>query len=182
MEARLTRILAADPLRMTALRAVRRLHLPDGWIAAGFVRDAVWDHLHGATPCPPLGDVDVVWFDPAQCMPAQDVGIERLLAQIMPDVSWSVKNQTRMHSRNGDAPYASVAEAMTFWPETATAVAVRLKDGDAIEVNAPLGLKDLFGLRLMPTHAFQTQKRSVFEERITSKRWLHRYPLLTLPV
>ena len=40
-------VLLNDPMRMNALYAVQALELNDGWIGAGFVRDAVWDHLHG---------------------------------------------------------------------------------------------------------------------------------------
>ena len=40
-------MLLNDPIRMNALYAVQALELNDGWIGAGFVRDAVWDHLHG---------------------------------------------------------------------------------------------------------------------------------------
>lgn len=43
----LQRLLFSDPLRMEALYAVQALELNDGWIGAGLVRDAVWDHLHG---------------------------------------------------------------------------------------------------------------------------------------
>ncbi len=57
-------LLLNDPLRMKALHAVQALGLNDGWIGAGFVRDAVWDHLHGYGPRPLSGDVDVVWFEP----------------------------------------------------------------------------------------------------------------------
>lgn len=31
-----------------------------------------------------------------------------------------VKNQARMHLRNGDRPYQSATDAMRYWPETAT--------------------------------------------------------------
>ncbi|VEC78655.1 Uncharacterized protein conserved in bacteria [Raoultella ornithinolytica] len=40
-------LLLNDPIRMKALYAVQALELSDGWIGAGLVRDAVWDHLHG---------------------------------------------------------------------------------------------------------------------------------------
>lgn len=165
---------------MRALRAVRSLALPDCWIAAGFVRDAVWDHLHGCEPAEPCGDVDVVWFDPESPAAAHDVALEERLTSECPGPTWSVKNQARMHQRNGDRPYATVAEAMTHWPETATAVAVRLIDSDDIEISAPLGLGDLYRLRLVPTADFAEQKRTVFDERVSSKRWFERYPLLRL--
>jgi hypothetical protein len=57
---------------------------------------------------------------------------------------------TWYHAKFGGEPVAalaSIADAVATWPETATAVAVRLPaGGDArIEVCAPLGLADLLG-------------------------------------
>ncbi|WP_054587930.1 nucleotidyltransferase family protein [Sphingopyxis macrogoltabida] len=164
---------------MRALAAVAELKLPDCWIGAGFVRDAVWDDRHGQSPMPPSGDVDVLWFAPDVTDKEADRDIERQLRSSMPDLLWSVKNQARMHRHNGDAPYHSVADAMTHWPETATAVAARLAGG-RVEISAPLGLDDLFALRVRPTAAFRSEKRSIFDERIASKRWIERYPLLII--
>ena len=67
----LQRLLFSDPIRMEALYAVQALELNDGWIGAGLVRDAVWDHLHGYGQRPVSGDVDVVWFDPKSCSTAR---------------------------------------------------------------------------------------------------------------
>ncbi|WP_434154138.1 nucleotidyltransferase family protein [Pseudomonas sp. JZ134] len=48
--------IAEDPLRCQVLTCVAQLHLPDAWVAAGFVRNLVWDHLHGYTvPTPADG-------------------------------------------------------------------------------------------------------------------------------
>lgn len=175
---RLSSILENDHIRMVALRAVQELALPDGWIAAGFVRDAVWDHLHGRATGSPVGDVDVVWFDRNRVDESHDRAIERRLRQRQPDFDWSVKNQARMHLRNGDGPYASVMDAMRFWPETATAVAVRLAPDGWLEINAPFRLDDLFAPRLVPTPSFTGAKRHIFDERVVSKEWLLRYPLV----
>lgn len=38
-----------DRWRMAALRQAREAALPDWWLAAGFVRNLVWDRLHGYT-------------------------------------------------------------------------------------------------------------------------------------
>ncbi len=156
------------------LDAVRALGLPDGWIAAGFIRNAVWDHLHGRPPSAPAGDVDVIWYDPARADPAEDRAIEAALRAMAPGVGWSVKNQARMHLRNGDAPYASATEAMRFWPETATAVAARRQGDEGLDIAAPLGLEDLMGLVLRPT----PRRQAAFEERVAGKRWLETWPLL----
>jgi uncharacterized protein len=172
-------IIAHDKVRMALLAKVEALELPDCWIAAGFVRAAVWDHLHGNPATPPTGDIDVIWFDAGQPSEQADREIERWLAAQAPDHVWSVKNQARMHSRNGDPAYTSCADAMRVWPETATSVAVRLSRGD-IEVSAPHGLGDLFGLILRPTPAFAGPKREVFRQRVTEKRWLEIWPRLRL--
>jgi len=176
---RLSKIIKGDGRRMTALEAVQEVALPDGWIGAGFVRDAVWDHLHGRVIGSPSGDVDVVWFDRRCVDEERDREIENRLRDRRPDFHWSVKNQARMHARNGDRPYGSVADAMRFWPETATAVAVRLAPEGRLEINAPFGLDDLFAPRLVPTPVFAGKKRPIFEQRVAQKEWRARYPLLT---
>lgn len=178
-QASLQRILLADPLRMSALDAVRALQLNDGWIGAGFVRDAVWDYLHGMAPGAAFGDVDVVWFDAKSNDPTVDRELEKRLYQHQPSHDWSVKNQARMHLRNGHAPYRSTEEALRYWPETATAVAVRLGENTVIDVLAPYGLDDLFELRLKPTPSFEGKKLAIFNQRVAEKRWQERYPRLT---
>ena len=81
----LRKILLGDPTRMKALYAVRALKLSDGWIGAGFVRDAVWDYLHGYGQMPVSGDVDVVWFNSERCKPAHDSYLEGRLSQQLPE-------------------------------------------------------------------------------------------------
>lgn len=176
----LQRILSADPLRMKILSTVRALPLRDGWVGAGFVRNAVWDQLHGYGQLAVSGDVDVVWFDPQCCTAEGDRRLEARLRQQLPTVDWSVKNQARMHQRNGDEPYLSTENALQYWPETATAVAVRLGNNDLIEIIAPYGLDDLFELRLRPTPGFERDKREVYKQRLEAKQWLQRYPQLQL--
>jgi hypothetical protein len=179
---RLQAIIRDEPLRWRILGLVRALRLPDGWIGAGFVRNAVWDTLHGRVSSPLSRDVDVLWFDATQAEAAADRTIEARLRLADPSVSWSVKNQARMHRRNGDAPYGSVTDAMRFWPETATAVAVRRTDRDECEVAAPYGLDDLFGLILRPTPRFaDAEGRISLAARARTKGWLTTWPLLRVP-
>jgi len=171
-------ILRNDPLRWHLLDVVRSLNLPDGWIGAGFVRNAVWDYLHGRPAARPSGDVDVIWYDPRCTEATEDREQERALRALEPGIAWSVKNQARMHHRNGDAPYASAVDAMRSWPETATAVAVRRTGTDDYEVAAPLGLEDLMQLVLRPTPRFAAEKHHIYDDRVCSKGWLQIWPLL----
>ena len=171
-------LIADDPARLRILQHVRALDLPDCWVAAGFVRSAVWDHLHQHSPSPLPEDIDVIWFDRTRTAAELDADLEATLRGSDATLNWSVKNQARMHQRNDDAPYASATEAMNYWPETATAVAVRLTATDTIEVAAPLGLDDLFALTVRPTARFQIDKHALYQERLRSKAWHVRWPQL----
>lgn len=171
-------ILRADEARWHLLGIVAELGLPDCWIGAGMVRNAVWDQLHHRRSSPITGDVDVIWFDVSSTDPETDLQLEAQLRKAWPSIEWSVKNQARMHSRNGDCPYTSASDAMYFWPETATAVAARRMGFNKCEISAPLGLDDLFALRIRPTHRFVTEKRGIFENRLRSKDWISMWPLL----
>ena len=166
--AQLKSIVTADPLRLRVLHLVRDLNLPDCWVAAGFVRSAVWDHLHQRHTAIQAADIDVIWFD-ASAPKAMDSSIEIKLCRADNTLDWSVKNQAHMHVRNGDALYTSATEAMMHWPETATAVAVRLNKKGALEVAAPFGLDDLFGLVVRPTPTFEKKKRHIYLKRAQTK-------------
>ncbi len=174
--------LIANHADMTAhLRAVAQLNLPDCWIGAGFIRDAVWDALHGRTPdCARLNDVDVIFFDPRNTGAEHDRAIEHRLAALMPGRPWSVKNQARMHQRNRESPYRDTADAVSRWPETATAIAARWCE-DRVEILAPLGLDDLLGLIIRPTPAFENRRNEV-AQRVASKGWRTRWPRLRIEI
>jgi uncharacterized protein len=103
-----------------------------------------------------------------------------MLREAEPSIIWSVKNQARMHRRNGDAPYTSAAEAMTYWPDTANAVAVRRTYDEGCAVAAPFGLDDLLSLTLRPTPRFAHRRRHIYEERLPAKRWDLSWLLLNL--
>jgi len=171
-------ILRADPQHWGLLDVVAALDLPDCWIGAGFVRNAVWDYLHQRSDTPICGDVDVIWYDPGRAGAVYDRQLEAKLRSWEPCIDWSVKNQARMHVRNGDNPYTSATDAMRYWPETATAIAARRKV-NVCEIAAPLGLDDLFALVLRPTPRFRQDKRMIYEERLSSKSWCDAWPLLT---
>ncbi len=175
-ETQLKTLLTQDPVRMKILRMARELNLPDCWIGAGFVRSLVWDHLHQRQPSALPADIDVIWFDPARASAQTHSALESTLSSLCSELNWSVKNQARMHLRNADAPYRSAADAMTCWPETATAVAVRLDRHDEIKVSAPLGLDDLFSLVVRPTERFRIEKHAMFLDRIRAKAWRETWP------
>ena len=71
---------------MECLQAVERLNLPDWYIAAGFLRNAIWDFLHEKTTRTPLNDVDVVYYDPANLNEVSEQKFEAALQARLPGV------------------------------------------------------------------------------------------------
>jgi len=167
------RIIAQDPVGMKQLRAARALGLPDWCIAAGFVRNRVWDHLHGLPPTP-LADIDVLYYDPADLSKATEQALEARLVALEP-APWQIRNQARMHVPKDVPQHRDTADSMTYWLETVTAVGVRLEPDDSLTVIAPLGTDDLLGLTCRPT-AFGRARRHEYEARIASKRWRELWP------
>lgn len=175
LDERLKAILRRAPLRMQALEIVRALALPDWAIGAGFIRAAVWDELSGFTAASAVDDIDVLYFNPLDRGAERDATIEQRLRDIDPTLPWSVRNQARMHIRNGDAPYRSTEDALRYWLETPTCVAVRLDAEDRFEILAPYGLEDLFAMAIRPTPRGRV-RRQEYVARLTGKRWLERWP------
>ena len=169
-------LLLDDPRRRRVFEIVRALDLLDGWLAAGFIRNAVWDRLHGQASSSPWNDVDVLWFEAADTDPETDRRIEARLREREPTIPWSVKNQARMHGRNGDAPYSSTRDAMRYWCETATAVAARLSASGELEIAAPFGLEDLFAMIIRPGPRFIGDKRAIYRARVARKSWTELWP------
>lgn len=174
----IVRFIAARPDMMKVLDAVEGLGLRDCWVGAGFIRNAVWDRLHGREGPAVPADVDVVFLDAADIGTGREAEIEEALRHALPGLPWSARNQARMHARNGDRPYADMAEALRHWPERCTAVAARSCNG-AVELLAPFGVADLLGLVVRPTPAF-ARKIDVYRDRIREKDWRRRWPRLTI--
>jgi uncharacterized protein len=172
-------LIKSDPWRMEVLRAARTLNLPDWLIGAGFVRNLIWDHLHGFKKPTPLSDIDVAYFDPDNLDEASEKKFEKKL-RVMMNENWSVKNQARMAKIDHfHREYTSTKDAISHWPETATAIGVRLDKNDNIELVAPYGTDDLFSLTLRMTPDFP-DGREYFLKRIEKKQWLTKWPKLKI--
>lgn len=176
LEKELIAIIERDQWMIDVLRIVRDLGLNDCWIGAGFVRNKIWDVKH-RKPRTNLNDIDVIHFDKSYTNKEYDLEIENRLKRVDYNLNWSVKNQARMHLRNNDLPYANCEEAISFWPETATAVAIRLTPENQIECIAPYGLDDLFNLLIRPTPGFDLK---VYRERVTKKKWSEKWDQLEI--
>lgn len=162
-----------DKWMMDILRTAKTLQLPDWWVCAGFVRSKIWDSLHGFKERTPTSDIDVIYFDEESTDESVEKRLEERLKTIHPNVPWSVKNEARMHVRNNIPPYSSAVDAISKFPETATALGLKLDDEDNLVLAAPCGLEDVLHLQVKPTPFFMGTKElaRIYEERIIKKNW-----------
>lgn len=163
---------------MWDLSLIRELHLTEGYVAAGYVRNYIWDTLHGYRTRTPLNDIDVIYFDKNKMDEEIEKQYEHRLRQKTGISTWSVKNQARMHIRNGDEPYHCIADAISYWPETVTAVGIRLEEDNSLSFVSPYGLEDIFECRVRRSPLFKDE--SYYRSRIRSKRWQDIWPKLTI--
>lgn len=169
-----------DDWMMDILTTVHSLHLPDWWVCAGFVRSKIWDIVHEYNKRTPLSDIDVIYFDPSNRSEEEEKRLERHLHRMHPNVPWSMKNQARMHLANDIAPYSSSVDAITKFPETATALGVKLDEQRNLTLTAPHGLEDVLNVVVKPTDYFKNNKQrmEIYRERIAKKHWAEKWEKL----
>ena len=165
---------------ISLLEAVRATGVEEWCIAAGTIRNLVWDHVHGHETDTEPGDVDVLVYEPNPLSKSFESDIQTELNERMPGIEWEVVNQATIHTYTGDpAPYRSIEHAMSRWAEQATAVGAHLDAAGVITVVAPSGLDDLFDLRVRPNLVTPTAAE-VYRHRTTSKGWAERWPMLCI--
>ncbi|WP_239616794.1 nucleotidyltransferase family protein [Cohnella mopanensis] len=176
LEKKLIRILSTHPNIQRDLELVTSLNLPNAYIAAGYIRNYVWDYLHNNTNITALNDIDVIYYEQKDLSEETERRYESQLKTKIGEYNWSVKNQARMHLRNNEEPYLSVEDAMKRWPETVTAIGVTLDPDHNLSIIAPHGLDDLFSLTIRRSPNFQD--RDYYIARVKSKKWMSNWPKL----
>lgn len=182
-EQRILKFIESDEVRMRALRAVRTLDLPDWLIAAGFVRNIVWSSVfesmfEGVSETEfhseaALNDIDVIYFCISDTSEERDKALEGRLRQLESGLPWSVKNQARMHLKNGDAPYQNTLDAMGHWPEKQTSIGVMLDSNDSVSLQHCFELSLQFSGTINRNPARSVE---VFNKRVSEKGWLKTWP------
>ncbi|WP_262927275.1 nucleotidyltransferase family protein [Phytohalomonas tamaricis] len=171
-----TALMRNDPWRMACLRAVRSLELHDGWIAAGFLRNAIWDYQHGTRT--PLNDIDVIYHDRNDVTQTTEQHFERQLNACISETCWEVRNQARMHVKHGHSPYRDSRDAIAHWVERPTCVGVRLDAYEQLHFIEPFGLAENWSLRVAPNDIALNEK--AYRQRIADKHWASLWPRLNI--
>ena len=171
------RLIEDDSWMIEVLSAVQNFGPKNAWVGAGFVRNKVWDALHGYLRPSLLNDVDVIYFDMNNQTTAREHAFEAALIDVMPLVPWSVRNQARMHEKFGNPHAKSTLDSMRHWPEGVTAIAVRLGADGQVRFVSCYGVRDLLGLEVHPAPGFPLD---VYRARVAQKNWVSIWPKLTL--
>ncbi|HDR7670051.1 TPA: nucleotidyltransferase family protein [Bacillus wiedmannii] len=176
------RLIENDEWMMDILQMAKSLELPDWWICAGFVRSKVWDTLHDYEIRTATPDIDVIYFDQLHTDEVYEHSLEKALVNMDASIPWSVKNQARMHVVNNMPPYSSSVDAISRFPETATALGVTLDELNNVILTAPCGIEDVLSLQVRPTaHFLETKERiHMYKNRVIKKNWQSKWPNITI--
>ena len=172
-------LIKKDIWMMDILRIAEKLNLPDWVIGAGFVRNKVWDYLHGYSNAQvDTADIDLVYYDPSGNDQKRDEKLSEKL-KIETGINWEVVNEFYAHTWNNLPPYKSTEDALSQWPETVTAIGIKIENGE-LNLIAPYGIDDLVHLIIRPSPRFTDVAR--VKERVEQKRWLEKWPRLKLEI
>lgn len=180
----LRQIVQSNSWLVSVLQAVRRCNPPDWYVGGGVIRNIVWDYLSGYSTTTPVNDVDVAFFDPHDLTKERDKAVTAQLTEILPCVPWQAKNQAAVHLWYERVfgfpvePVWSTEEAIATWPETVTAIGIRLLPGGEVQVAAPCGLDDLFRMVLRRNPRRVTLEQ--FRKRLHEKRIVEKWPAVTI--
>ncbi|HEF5710763.1 TPA: nucleotidyltransferase family protein [Bacillus cereus] len=176
------RLIENDEWMMNVLQMAKSLELPDWWICAGFVRSKIWDTLHDYEAKTAMPDVDVIYYDSLHQDEIYEQSLETKLMNIDATIPWSVKNQARMHVVNNMPPYSSSVNAISKFPETATALGVTLDELNNVILTAPWGIEDVLSLQVKPTaHFLELKERlHMYKNRVIKKNWQSKWPNITI--
>ena len=166
---------------MRILTIIRDLDLKDSWLAAGSVRNFIWNLLSDKSPFDSETDVDVIFFDPDVSY-EETVSLEKKLREDFPRYQWELKNQVYMHLHSPHTvPYTSSCDAMSKYPERCTAIGLSLHADATLELFAPYGIEDILNFQVSPTpHFLENEDRMKhYQERLSKKNWQEKWKNLT---
>ena len=158
------------------------LNLPGWYLGAGCVAQTIWNLAHGKPPGEDILDYDLVYYD-RESASENDRHIAADARELVRDlrIELDVTNEARVHDWYAREfgyriqPYRSTEDAIASWPTTATAIGIRPR-GAGLEVWAPLGTDDLFGLIVRANRVQITP--AIYEAKVA--RWVARWPSLTV--
>jgi hypothetical protein len=164
-------IIKSDSRVKSIVQTIRMFEFEQLMMTGGSLRNAVWNYLHNYKEDYELEDCDIIFYNSSNNSKFYEEYIKSELKHLNSNINWSVKNQARMHVRNGHKPYKGIYEALSTFPETCSAIAV---DGNW-NVVSPYGLTDLLNLTVAPTQFCIDNEIEIYYKRLSKKEWLGKW-------
>lgn len=180
---RLQVLLSGSPIIDGVLDRWGAIELPNCWLSGSVVAQTAWNVIFGYPPEHGIADVDLVYFDPADLSEESEGEQEERLKALLSDVPSRIdaKNEARVHlwyeAKFGYPidPYRSSEHAISTFPTTAGAVAIR-PASNGLDIYAPFGLDDLLNCAVRPNKMQITEAIYVAK----AKRWRSCWPKLKI--
>ncbi|WP_077927799.1 nucleotidyltransferase family protein [Wohlfahrtiimonas populi] len=164
---------------MSILSFIQGYHHLNIYIGAGLIRNITWAYLHDIDISIESSDIDLVYFDSEDHNLMQYQSFTEHLQLQFPNIQWDITNQANVHqwydkyfSKKIEA-FSCLEEAIATWPETATAVAIKLNNNNELDIIAPFGLADLLQMiiRWNPTLVDYAYYKKRIQQKQYSAQW-----------
>jgi len=173
-------LVKSDKWMMDVLQEAEKLNLSGWMIGAGFLRNKVWDYLHGIKrDIADTNDIDLVYLNKENISEENDNNLSEKMSGTF-GLRWEIINQAYTHKWYNHEPYSTTEEGISHWVETPTCVAVTLENGEPVII-APHGINDLVNLKVKPSPS-SSDNLDLFYKRIEDKKWLSKWPKLEVVV
>jgi hypothetical protein len=167
------------------LRRLPDLGMCDAWLAGGCLFQTVWNVVRGDPASRGIKDYDVFYFDAGDRSRTAEERVNRNAASLFADLDCEVevRNQARVHlwyeDEFGVSGYPELhcaTDGVDRFLAVCCMVAVRPPGQGAVDLYAPFGVEDVFGLVMRPNPSFPTLPRGRYE--LKAKRWRTLWPEL----
>ncbi|OGC51266.1 hypothetical protein A2982_04135 [candidate division WWE3 bacterium RIFCSPLOWO2_01_FULL_39_13] len=176
----LVKIVSKNPHIMAILNSNPFPHYNNWYLGAGCICQSVWNYLSDKEITNGIKDYDLVYYDAKDISKEGEIReqnrVEKLLSALPVEVD--VVNEARVHLwfeqdfGKKINQLKSCEDAINRWPTTATAVGINKIDGK-VNVYAPYGLNDLFGMVVRPNKP--SVIKWVYEKKVEkwTKKWIN---------
>jgi hypothetical protein len=178
------RFVLANPVNAALLARLPSLGLRDCHLVAGCLFQSVWNGLSGMPVTYGISDYDVFYFDGTDLSwEAEDAVIRRCSAAFADiDAEVQVRNQARVHLWYSEKhgihcpPLQSSRDGIDTFLNQSSCFGVRAERQAALDIYAPFGFEDLFGMVVRPN--LRRAVPTVYYEK--ANRWRRLWPRLTV--
>ena len=171
----------AIPANGQILRRLPMVSLPDAWLVAGCLFQAVWNNQSDRTACAGVKDYDLFYYDDRDLSWAAEdeaIGFAHAVLTDVP-VTCDIKNQARVHlwyEQRFGSPYLRLQNTrggIDRFLVAGTCVGLSTNADGTLKLYAPFGLDDIFDGLLRPNPLMPDAAAFLAKAATYQARWPH---------